>query len=281
MQRSVRHRCAALRRHRTQTKRPGTRRRRARRAATASSRRHDRRRARCSSGRRMPRSKRSATCAALRSMLSCVSMTPLGYEVVPDVNCISSTSPGVTSSKTGSSQVVAEREHVAERERAARHIVLRARPRSSSFGSCGSGSAVSIAGQTSRSIAMKSIFRKRSATKRSFTSACFRQYASSSRFEARVDRHRDGANRRRRVEENHPLDAVAHAHGDVIAAFYAERAHAARHIGNSVLQLAVRQAVFADDERFLLREKFRIARQRVAERLSLPLQGWSPKSRLL
>jgi hypothetical protein len=112
-------------------------------------------------------------------MLSCVSITPLGYDVVPDVNCISSTSPGVTSSKDGASQV-SPSATMSRKRSAAFGTSLPSTTTFSSRGSAASGSAVSMPGQISRSIAMKSILRKRSTTNRSFTSACFRQYASSS-----------------------------------------------------------------------------------------------------
>ncbi len=45
------------------------------------------------------------------------------------------------------------------------------------------------------------------------------------RLEARVDRHRDGTERRGRIEQRHPVLVVAHQDADEIAAPHAERMH--------------------------------------------------------
>ncbi|MCQ0020854.1 hypothetical protein LUX39_50395 [Actinomadura madurae] len=104
-----------------------------------------------------------------------VSNTPFGYAVVPDVYWMRSTSSGVHDGSVGSVPWARKSDH--DRPAAGTSSPRTTTARRS--GMPGSGSAESTAGQTALSIAMKSIFRKRSATKSMDARDCRRAWASS------------------------------------------------------------------------------------------------------
>jgi hypothetical protein len=90
-------------------------------------------------------------------------------------------------------------------------------------------------------------------------------------FEARVDGHCDGAERGGRAEKYDPLDRIAHAHGDVVAAADAARVQRGGSLPDVLPQLRVGKAPPRNHERFLRRALTRRVGQRRGKGLAGPV----------
>ncbi len=108
-------------------------------------------------------------------MLSWLSIAPFGKEVLPEVYWIRNTSSGSTPSEFSSGCSAAGRDSSAPGSVPAGRSSSPTTSTVRSSGSAAPGSFVSMAGSVARSMAMKSILRKRSAVTSSTASDCSRQ----------------------------------------------------------------------------------------------------------
>ena len=215
-------------------------------------------------------------------MLSWVSITAFGYAVVPDVNWISSRSLGRTSAASRSSSPSVTPAPSARKSSqlrpAAGHLVADDDHVLAAAAARRPAARASTAGSAARSERQEIDVEKAIGHEQRLHVGLAQAEGELRRLEARVDRHRDGAERRRRIEQRHPVLVVAHQDADEIAAPHAERMHRLGGVAHSVGLLAVAPARGRRDQRLGVAAAVRALRRKLG-RASAAVQLMSSSSK--